>query len=133
MRTMPLSSYLILSAVLILTGFLFTFEGGMVLVILGLTLLLLAPLRGRKALYWPVLSAITLFLMAFVLTVPLNCSGPIGPSPGSGVPWTCRGIIGFTQTSAGPSPSLIPPIVIGVMVGIGGFFLVRRVSAPDGS
>ena len=120
---MTLTSYLVFSAILILAGLLFTFEGGAVLTMLGLTLVLLAPLRGRRALYWPALSAIALFLIAFVLTVPLSCSGPVGPTPGSGAAWTCRSIIGITQ--AGPSAPLAPSVTIGAIVGVGGFFLIR--------
>ncbi len=128
MRTMSLTWYLICSAVLILAGALFTFEGGAVLITVGLTLVLLAPLRGHRTLYWPSLSAIVLFLAAFVLTVPLSCSGPIGPSPGEGVPWTCRSIIGITQT--GRSASWTPSIAIGVLVEAGGFFLIRLATRP---
>lgn len=133
MRTISFPWYLTISAGVILVGLLFTFEGGIVLVLLGLTLVLLAPLRRHRRLFSPALSAVALFLVTFMLTIPLNCSFPVDPAPGSGFPETCRSIIGVTQTRFGGDVALAPLITIGALVAIGGFLAMRRALRPNAS
>src|SRR5438445_13298523 len=60
--------------VLLVLGLVAIFSIGAPLFLLGVTLAALGPFRYRRRVFWPVLTAVVVFIVGLVLLVPLWCT-----------------------------------------------------------
>jgi hypothetical protein len=108
-------AYWITSLILIAFGFLAMFSIGRPFLLIGLALLILGPIRGRPALFWPPLASVVAWNIAFLAVAPWTCTmtsiartgDPVG---GLGNATTvCTSLLGSTTIGPGSfNPSLAP-------------------------
>ncbi|MCL1599977.1 MAG: hypothetical protein M3112_00395, partial [Actinomycetia bacterium] len=67
-------AYWVLVGALVIFGFLGMFTIGAPFLVTGITLVLLAPFRGRPRVFWPVLVGVIGFFVGFGLVAPLYCT-----------------------------------------------------------
>ncbi len=97
----------------------------------GIAMLITGRWRSNRAVIWPVLLAVWLFLIAFFLFAPIVCTAPLGLT--SGGETTCTNPLGMTYSGSGSyQPSLVPSLLIGLLIGalvaIGLHLVLRRSS-----
>lgn len=106
---------------------------GFPLLMLAFTLALLGPFRSKRQMFWPVLAAAGLFVIAAYLVAPHGCTGSVVPAgtPAEERLTTCTSPLGIRYTGSGSfTPSLRPAVVAGVGAGTAGaaaaWLLTRR-------
>jgi hypothetical protein len=116
MRTLPDASYRTLVGMLIVFGFITGFSIGIPFLLLGLTLLALAPARHKSIVFWPIVVAYVGFIATYVAIAPLGCQWETLDSN----PYhdTCTNPIGIEYSGRGDAydPSHIPALLAGVAV-----------------
>ena len=107
-------AYWITSLALLIFGFLASLSIGQPFFWVGLAMLLLGAFRGRPLIYWPPLSAVIAYNLAFLAVAPLYCSAS---SPIGGTTTTvCSSLIGLRYTGEGSyNPSLAPAVTFGLV------------------
>lgn len=123
-------TYWIVSAFVVLVGFITGFSIGAFILPIGVALLVLGPVRHRHLLYWPVLMAVVGYELAFLLYAPLTCTS-IATVPGGVAETVCTTILGPEYRGTGSyNPSLEPARFVGLIAGLGAavltFAIVRR-------
>jgi hypothetical protein len=116
-------AYWLLTAALIVFGFIGGFTIGQPFLLLGVTMLVLGPFRGRPLVFWPPMLGVLAFVVAFMAIAPFSCTGTAvldGSSlGGSGGSTVCTTLIGIRYESEGiVNPSLLPGVVTGVLAGL---------------
>jgi len=91
--------YWILTLCLVAFGFLGALSIGRPFLLVGIALLLLAPLRKRPRLFWPPLAAVVAYNAAWWAVVPIQCTatqviGEVGRT-------VCTSLLGSTQEGSG--------------------------------
>lgn len=89
-----------LASVLVAFGALAIPSIGFPFFVVGMTLLVIAPFRGRPALFWPVLSAVIAFSVGYVPVAPLTYSAQMEVVEGGAPPiglerTTCSNVLGI--------------------------------------
>lgn len=131
--------YWALVSVLIGFGYLAIFSIGLLFLIPGVALALLAPVRRRPVVFWPAMAGIGAFLVAVVVLSPLGCStsSTAAVPGGSGLVARsfvrCTNLLGLPYSGPAPySPSLWPAflaaLAVGVLTAAGGRWLARRLA-----
>jgi len=107
-------AYWITSLALLIFGFLASLSIGQPFFWVGLAMLLLGAFRGRPLIFWPPLSAVIAYNLAFLAVAPLYCSAS---SPIGGTTTTvCSSLIGLRYTGEGSyNPSLAPAVTFGLV------------------
>ena len=124
-------AYWITSLILIAFGFLAMFSIGRPFLLVGLAMLILGPVRRRPALFWPPVSAVVAWNVAFLAVVPWTCTttstmGAGGPGGGLGDATTvCTSLLGSTTTGPGTlNPSLEPANQVALLAAVITFAVV---------
>ena len=104
------------------------FSIGAPFILLGLTLICVAPLRGRPTRFWPPIAGVVGLVAGYVLTAPYSCSSTGTAIPGGPVtstPTTCRNVLGLVQTlpDGEYGPTFLPALAIGLVAGVGAALL----------
>lgn len=99
--------------------------------LVGLAMLVLAPLRGRPVLFWPPLAAVIAWNVTFMAVAPGMCTatqtvGAGNPAGGLGESTTvCSNLIGITYRGTGTyNPSLEPANQVALVVAVATLLLV---------
>lgn len=132
-------AYWITSLILIAFGFLAMFSIGRPFLLVGLALLILGPVRGRPAWFWPPLASVVAWNVVFLAVVPWTCTTRqtvgIG-NPGDGLveaATVCTTLLGSTVAGPGTlNPSLEPANQAALLAAVVAFVvvLVLAVSLP---
>lgn len=140
-------TYWILSVVLVVFGFLTGFSIGAPFLLIGLTLLVLGPVRRRRRIFVPVLMAVAGFCVGYALVTPLTCTareavGGAGAAGGA-ADVSCTSILGGPYRGTGAyDPPREPALLAGLSTAAGAGIVAwlaltvpraRRASRPDGS
>ena len=116
-------TYWILSASVVLVGFITGFSIGTFILPVGIALLVLGPVRHRPRLYWPVLLGVVGYEIAFLLYAPLTCTST-ATIPGGVAETVCTTILGPEYRGSGTyNPSLEPARIVGLIAGVGAALL----------
>lgn len=108
-------TYWVVSLALILFGFLGGFSIGRPFLLLGLTMLLLGPLRHHPRGYWPPMSAVIGFIVGYAAVAPFSCMA--SQSIGDISRTVCTSLIGVRYEGTGIyNPSLVPGAVAGLLL-----------------
>lgn len=94
---------------------------GQILVLFGVLLAALAPLRRDRAAFWPLAAGLLVFLAAYVASAPTNCrTGAIATAEGHQTPSRfCESLIGIDYDRAGSAdPSSLPAFAGSLGAGI---------------
>ena len=108
-------AYWITSLALLIFGYLGALSIGQPFFWVGLTMLLLGAFRGRPLIFWPPLSAVIAYNLAFLAVAPFYCtaSSPIGGTATT----VCSSLIGLRYTGESSyNPSLAPAVAVGLVV-----------------
>jgi hypothetical protein len=123
--------YLATTLALIAFGFVGMLSIGRPFLLVGLAMLVLAPLRGRPILFWPPLAAVVAWNIAFMAIAPSMCTtsqtiGAGNPRTGLGESTTvCSNLIGITYRGTGTyNPSLEPANQVALVLAVATFLLV---------
>ena len=104
--------YWIVSIGLVAFGALAAFSIGQPFLVVGLTLILLRPLRSRPVLFWPPLAAVIAWNVAFMAIAPFQCTAQaiaVGSELSSVSTTTCSSLSGITYVGRGiENPSFEP-------------------------
>jgi hypothetical protein len=113
-------AYWILTVALIAFGFIGSFSIGQPFLLLGMTMLVLGPVRRRPLVFWPPMLGVVAAVVVFMAIAPFSCSGTLdGSGPGGATTTVCTSLIGIRYEMQGfDNPSLQPPILIGLGAGI---------------
>ena len=103
------------SIALIVFGILGSMSIGLPFLTIGMAMLLLAQVRRRAVVYWPIMLGLIAFNIAFWLTIPFYCSASSTPDGGSSAA-TCSSLIGIPTADAGTS-IYTDPATFGVYFG----------------
>lgn len=128
-------AYWLLAAALIGFGFLSGFSIGIPFLVLGWTLVCIAPLRGNAKAFWPPIGAVVAFFGAFVLVAPFACTASVSGRPGGPIDegrTVCRSLIGYSVSPSGAGgfrPSLMPAVLVAIAVSIAVAFATRSLIA----
>ena len=103
---MRLRGYLALALTLIVVGFIAAFSIGRPFFVVGVTLMLLGPVRHRPMLFWPWLVGVVTWQLVGLLVGPFYCSttmtvGSGTSSDGSPSETVCRNLVGTLWTGTG--------------------------------
>jgi hypothetical protein len=112
----PSTRYWVLAYTLIPFGVVTGFSIGIPILLLGLLLLVLSPVRHRAAIFWPIVIAYLVSVAGYILTAP-SCSS--FSHNGSPRVTTCSNLIGI-EYSVGDSvnPSLGSALRFGLTAGL---------------
>ena len=117
--------YWVLVAVLLGFGFVAMFSIGMPFLLVGVTLVVLWPVRHRAAVFWPALAAVGAFILGFVLLAPLGCTSSAVATYGSAGTiaspsvTTCSNILRLPYHGTGVyNPSLLPALMGAITAGL---------------
>lgn len=106
--------YWVASAGLIGFGWLAMFSVGRPLLLAGLAMLLLGPVRRRPVLFWPPLAAVIAYNVGYWAVVPLSCTAT--QTAGGTSMTSCSSLIGIGYSGSGIyNPSLDPANVAGLL------------------
>lgn len=113
----PAVAYWAVAIVLIGFGALAIFSVGFPLLLLGVVMAILWPLRARRELFFPLLAGTLGLIIAAVLVSPLGCTTSVGF--GEGPSHTeCTSLLGIDYTGIGAyDPPRWPALVAGVAFG----------------
>jgi hypothetical protein len=115
--------YWITSLALIAFGFLGAFSIGRPFFLVGLSMLVLGPLRRRPALFWPPLLAVVAYNAGYWAVAPLYCTATEavgGPST-----TVCSSVLGINYSGNGIyNPSLDPANMAGLLLAAVAFVVV---------
>jgi hypothetical protein len=110
------SAYWLITAALIIFGFVTGFSIGGPFLLLGVTMVVAFPARQRPRIFWPLLSIVPAFTVGYVLVAPLTCTA-IG-APGQPGEVTCTSILGGPYVGTGLyNPPLEPALLTGLAAG----------------
>jgi hypothetical protein len=114
--------YWALAIALIGFGVVAIFSIGLPFLALGLALVVLAPVRHRPPVFWPILSGVAAFFVGFVLVAPLTCTASAGTAVGPGgsppeTQTTCSSLLGIAEYTG--TGGYEPPLGPGVAAGMG--------------
>lgn len=126
--------YWIVSAFVVLVGFITGFSIGVFILPIGIALLVLGPARHRPRTFWPVLLGVIGYELGFLLYVPLTCTST-ATVPDGVAETVCTSILGPDYRGSGTyNPPLDPARVVGLLSGIGSallaFAIVTRRPGP---
>lgn len=128
----PAVAYWLAAIVLIGFGAVAIFSVGFPLLLLGVVMAILWPLRARRELFFPLLAGTLGFIIAAILVSPLGCTTSVGFGEGPSRT-ECTNLLGIEYTGIGAyDPPRWPALVAGV--GFGGLVaLVTRWALLRGS
>jgi hypothetical protein len=117
--------YFAIATVLTLFGMVAIFSVGTPFLLTGLVMIVVAPLRRRRALFWALLSCPTLFTLGYVTVAPLGCTSTSSTSFGGVTTQqaSCSALVGEYHSV----PSLLPAVVVGLLVAAVGATLIYLV------
>jgi hypothetical protein len=97
--------------------------------LIGLTLLLLSPLRNRPAAFWPPLAAVTAWNVGYLAIVPMSCTATQTVGVGSGAAaesfTVCSSLTGIVYSGRGVyNPPLEPANQAALVLAVVTFVLV---------
>ncbi|MEA2446877.1 MAG: hypothetical protein QOK47_514 [Actinomycetota bacterium] len=129
------ASYWVLTIFLIGFGLLGILSIGAPFLLLGLTLLLMAPLRKRPQIFWPSFIAVLAFFLGFGLVTPLGCTTSAVRMQSRGQPPTaettttvCTNLIGIDYSGTGIyNPSQGKALAAGIVSAAAGVTITRLV------
>jgi hypothetical protein len=129
--------YVSTAVLLVLVGLVTLISIGFPILVLGVALLALTPVRTRPTIFRPALAGVLGFLIGLILVVPLTCStstststtAVAGASATAGTgSTTCTSILGPEYSgSATYDPSYVPALLAGLILGAAAFVSVRAV------
>jgi hypothetical protein len=118
--------YWILAAILIAFGVIGLASIGLPFLLVGLTLLFLAPHRAKPATFWPALLAVLAFIAGYVLVSPLSCTESALAGSGQLGHTSCFNLLGIDYAGRGVyNPPLWPALLAGVAAGLMTGFVSR--------
>jgi hypothetical protein len=105
--------YWITTSGLVGFGFLAMFSIGRPFLMVGLTMLLLSPVRTRPAVFWPPIAAVIAWNVGFLAIAPMYCTATqtVGPDSDAAAESTtvCSSLTGIVYSGGGTyNPSLEP-------------------------
>jgi hypothetical protein len=108
--------YWLCACALTLFGFLAALSIGAPFLLVGLTMIVVWPLRKRPQIMWPVLAGVTAFSAVFLLAAPIECSRSITSSAaGEEEEADCPSIAGIHYSGTGDyEPSFLPAVLAGL-------------------
>ncbi len=99
-----------LVAALLVVGVVGIFSIGLPLLLTGLVLAALAPMRRDPAAFWPPLAGTVAFFLGYILIAPLGCTS----TPGEATPME----VGIDYSGSGSyDPPLLPALLAGMLIG----------------
>jgi hypothetical protein len=125
-------TYWILAIVLVVVGVLGAFTIGLPILVVGVTMLALGPLRSRELVFWPVLLGVLGAVATFMAVAPYSCSATLSVGEGSApTNAVCSSLLGIQYAGNGvngPSlePFLLGALIVGVVVGLVTFVAISR-------
>ena len=115
-------SYWLLTALLVVFGFITGFSIGAPFFLLGLVMIVVGPFRRHALVFWPPIAAVVAFSIGYVLFVPLTCTATAAVGQESHV--VCSSILGGPYAGTGLyNPPLQPALLTGIGIGIGAAIL----------
>ncbi len=109
--------YWIASLALVVFGFLTGFSIGQPFLLVGLTMLVLGPLRGRPLVFWPPLLGVIAYNVVYWAIAPLTCTA--ASDLGGSASTVCTSLIGLRYGGEGVvNPSLLPAMAAGLLAGV---------------
>jgi hypothetical protein len=128
-RRGPGFGYWFLTFVLIAFGIFAIASFGLPFLALGLVLLALAPKRRTPVVFWPVLTAVVLFLVTLVLMAPTSCQSvpqPVGEDGTAKAPLTaCESLAGIPYGGSSLG-DFLPAVMFGGTAAVPAAFGVRN-------
>jgi hypothetical protein len=114
---------------LIVFGFVGMLSIGRPFLLVGLTLLLLSPLRNRPAAFWPPLAAVIAWNVAYLAIVPMSCTATqtvgVGTSGASESSTVCSSLTGIVYSGRGVyNPPLEPANQAALLLAVVTFVMV---------
>lgn len=110
------------------------FSVGAPFLLIGLTLVLLWPVRSKRSVVWPIIVGEVALVTGYVLVAPLGCTTTAtGPEVSSR--WTsCDNLLGIEYSGAGVyHPNRVPALAValasGMVVALGARICLRRSAA----
>lgn len=115
--------YWILTAALIVFGFITGFSIGQPFLLVGLAMVVLGPLRRRPLVFWPPMAGVIAAVVVFMTIAPFTCSASTvldGTGLGGATTTTiCTSLVGIRYEVEGlVNPSAQPAILIGLVAGV---------------
>lgn len=133
-------AYWITTVGLIAFGFIAMLSIGRPFLLIGLTMLLLRPLRTRPAAFWPPLAAVFAWNVAFMAIAPMYCvaTQSVGVGSSSESTTVCRSLTGIVYSGRGiynpptepASQAALLFAVVTFVVVLAGVLWLRRSRAP---
>jgi hypothetical protein len=127
----PRYIYVSTAVLLVLAGLVTILSIGFPILVLGVTLLALTPVRTRPTIFRPALAGVLGFLIGLILVAPLGCTTSSTALPGSAVQTgstTCTSILGPEYSgSATYDPSYVPALLAGLILGAVAWLVVRTI------
>lgn len=129
----PLYVYVSTSVLLVLAGLVTIFSIGLPILVLGVALLVLTPVRTRPTIFRPALAGVLGFLIGSILVAPLGCTTSTTVVTGAGAlvetgSTTCSSILGPEYSgSTTYDPSYVPALLAGLLLGAIAWVAVRAV------
>ena len=128
--------YWLVTGAFVVFGFLAIFSVGLPLLVLGLAMAALSDVRDRPTTFWPPLTGIALFFLAYILVAPLACTQtPTLVTVGTSsevepqiIPMTCTRIV-LPDYKGVREPALWPSVVAAAVVGGLGALITRYLIA----
>jgi hypothetical protein len=120
-----LALYWAIAAAMLAIGY-FSLSEGLPLITIGLALVALAPVVGRKGLFWPALAGVLAFNFAYLGVAPRSCTTYSGSEPEMFGRVVCRNLLGLDYSGSGDyAPSLVPALTVALVTGLIAWGIVR--------
>jgi hypothetical protein len=129
-------AYWILAIAVTLFGIISGFTIGLPILVVGVTMLALGPLRGRPLVFWPPLNGVLAAVVTFMAIAPFSCSATLTTEGATPADTVCTSLIGLRYTArALENPSLMPALLVavavGVVVALATFAILSRRTTPE--
>lgn len=119
--------YWIVSIGLVVFGLIAALSIGQPFLMVGLTLIVLRPLRRRPVLFWPPLAAVIAWNVGFLAIAPFQCTAQattVAPGLGGTSMTTCSSLVGITYVGQGVyNPPLDPANNAALLVAAAAFIV----------